>query len=569
MQIVEISLSQDETFVRKHKLKFIVILALTAIIAILIRISFSAVDSSSRKDVLLTSSILENDQQHNNNNNSIQNSDFYWPEEQIRKGNPSLSLHGVRYLLDRIDKGAKCLDGTSALANVFRGAEPRAKAIVFFQEGGGWCTSMFSCFWRAATHWGTGNAFHHPPIVKPFSGPTFLSRDCAENPIFCNFDLVHLRYCDGNMHSSDVQHPVEVPEAIRKDRLDANFTKLYFRGKRIREAALDFTAKYAIREGITEIMYSGESAGGWSALLNADRDFTRLLKHHPRITKIVAVPADTLFPVDLQTVSGDKTRPLLMAIRATIQVSKNTILEQVSQKCVDDLKNKFKNDRTSMNFSSNNNFNFDPTLPDDHELNVRFKCLFPKFLLNYSNVPTFFLGSLSDEFVGNNIAIGHASPDYSFFIRRSSALFALGQPICGIGRRPFRYCSQDQMNPFLNLQNEVFEGIVRNAKALRRKGNGAILISCFRHVGLLSREFRGTRVDGISSSDALWKWWNEMVPKNNVEEVNRRLNNAVHEDYYNNIYQNPSNNIDCLRNSNRSLNAFPENWECNPSCNPR
>ena len=55
-----------------------------------------------------------------------------------------------------------------------------------------------------------------------------MSDDCTANPDFCNFNRVHMPYCDGNSFSGN-----------RDDAVVVNGKPLYFRGRRVMDAVLE------------------------------------------------------------------------------------------------------------------------------------------------------------------------------------------------------------------------------------------------------------------------------------------------------------------------------------------
>jgi len=144
------------------------------------------------------------------------------------------------------------VDGSSA-GYYFRPGTETGKYQIYF-EGGGWCYSKEDCLGRSNTTLGSSVNW---PATKLVGG--LLSPNCTVNPEFCNWNLVHLAYCDGNSFSGNTDEPLVVEGK-----------PLYFRGRRILDAVLrDITTNQGFISA-TEVMLTGCSAGGLSTYLHAD-----------------------------------------------------------------------------------------------------------------------------------------------------------------------------------------------------------------------------------------------------------------------------------------------------------
>ena len=76
---------------------------------------------------------------------------------------------------------------------------------------------------------------------------------------YCNFNRVHMAYCDGNSFSGNAADPITV-----------NGKQIYFRGKRIIDAILQtLTEKYNFDAAET-VLLTGCSAGGLATYLHTD-----------------------------------------------------------------------------------------------------------------------------------------------------------------------------------------------------------------------------------------------------------------------------------------------------------
>eukprot|EP00656_Telonema_subtile_P016622 TRINITY_DN18798_c0_g1_i2.p1 TRINITY_DN18798_c0_g1~~TRINITY_DN18798_c0_g1_i2.p1 ORF type:complete len:275 (+),score=58.94 TRINITY_DN18798_c0_g1_i2:95-919(+) len=154
--------------------------------------------------------------------------------------------------------GAVCLDGSPG-AFFF---SPAANASntnnwqIYFQ-GGGWCYEEQDCWNRTKTKYGSSSWLTDGVSTSVLGG--LLSADCAVNPDFCNYNRVHMLYCDGNSFSGNRDQPVMV-----------NDEPIYFRGKRIMDAVLKTLVRDHGLADAENVLLTGCSAGGLSTYLHAD-----------------------------------------------------------------------------------------------------------------------------------------------------------------------------------------------------------------------------------------------------------------------------------------------------------
>lgn len=107
---------------------------------------------------------------------------------------------------------------------------------------------------------------------------------------------MHINYCDGDSFAGDRAEP-----------LVFNGSKVFFRGKRIREAVLDTLFGDPARFGVadaTEVLLGGCSAGGVSTYLHADQVRARVAAGAPQLTKYKAIGLSGVFPVTTPTIDG-------------------------------------------------------------------------------------------------------------------------------------------------------------------------------------------------------------------------------------------------------------------------
>lgn len=118
-------------------------------------------------------------------------------------------------------------------------------------------------------------------------GGGLLTNDPATNPVAWDWNKVEIAYCDGNSFAGDnttVTHVAYGPE--RKA------LPLYFRGKRILRAAVDFLKRaHGLGGPRTQLLLGGDSAGGVATFWHAD--FLR--QALPPTAAVLAVPDSGFF----------------------------------------------------------------------------------------------------------------------------------------------------------------------------------------------------------------------------------------------------------------------------------
>ncbi|VVA22629.1 PREDICTED: pectin acetylesterase [Prunus dulcis] len=182
--------------------------------------------------------------------------------------------------------GAVCLDGSLPGYHYQKGFGSGANSWVLYIEGGGWCNTIESCFWRREIHLGSskhmGHRVHFTGILSPHQ---------AQNPEFFNWNRVKVQYCDG---ASLAGHP---------DNELRNGTRLFFRGQLIWEALMDKFFSLGLSKA-KQALLAGCSAGGLAALIRCD-EFRGLLPknglrkslHKDCIAR--EEPAECLFPKEI------------------------------------------------------------------------------------------------------------------------------------------------------------------------------------------------------------------------------------------------------------------------------
>eukprot|EP00928_Gymnodinium_smaydae_P072109 TRINITY_DN55529_c0_g1_i1.p1 TRINITY_DN55529_c0_g1~~TRINITY_DN55529_c0_g1_i1.p1 ORF type:complete len:433 (-),score=28.61 TRINITY_DN55529_c0_g1_i1:91-1389(-) len=151
---------------------------------------------------------------------------------------------------------AKCLDGTAPVVYIRRGG---SKRWLIFLEGWGMCYSLEDCLSRS--HTSHGSTKHEDDLYQGFMdlavhGP-FFSANEELNPLLHDFNWVFVRYCDGGYFAGDRKEPVVVGDR-----------KLWFRGRYIREAVVDYLRSWHGMDDATDVIVSGCSSGGVTTLFS-------------------------------------------------------------------------------------------------------------------------------------------------------------------------------------------------------------------------------------------------------------------------------------------------------------
>ena len=152
---------------------------------------------------------------------------------------------------EAVQEGAVCLDGTPP--GYYIDTTPLKRWIIHL-EGGGWCYNEDDCYERSFTNLGSSTKW---PLQLELEG--FLSNDSDANPVFANYSVVFIPYCDGASFSGNKTDPITI-----KGR------NLYFRGHGVLSAVIDALLD---KEGLKEaeaVILTGCSAGGLATYLHLD-----------------------------------------------------------------------------------------------------------------------------------------------------------------------------------------------------------------------------------------------------------------------------------------------------------
>jgi len=218
--------------------------------------------------------------------------------------------------------GARCLDGTPVrywiqqspplTSNHSISLQNRTKWVIHFM-GGGWCFDVASCTVRAfqyRCYMGssdpkcfdreTGNDIPGkkfapvmdladiPSILGARWGGGLMINDPLRNPFTYDWNKVELHYCDGGSFTGNNETVTRVDFNGSKD------LPLYFRGQRNFDAVMTHLVRTYGLGDATDIILSGDSAGGMAVFLHADHLQTFLPS-----SRVVAVPDSGFFFADL------------------------------------------------------------------------------------------------------------------------------------------------------------------------------------------------------------------------------------------------------------------------------
>eukprot|EP00659_Diplonema_papillatum_P001600 gene1600-2388_t len=170
----------------------------------------------------------------------------------------AVSVMNLTLMTEEVADGAMCIDGSPAAFYFRPGSGADVNHWVIYFEGGGWCYDPADCYYRSTTHDGSSSTY---PPQQTLTGTVggMMSANCSVNPDLCKYNYVYLKYCDGNSFSGNSAEP-----------LIYNNTKLWFRGKRIIDAALNRLVRDFNAGAAEKILLTGCSAGGLATYLHVD-----------------------------------------------------------------------------------------------------------------------------------------------------------------------------------------------------------------------------------------------------------------------------------------------------------
>ena len=180
-------------------------------------------------------------------------------------------------LLSEFDASAVCLDGSPGGLYVTRATGADADRWVFWFLGGGWSFTPDDAAVRATGRLGSSKSW---APTATFGG--ILNEDPAVNPDFAGWSTAVFNYCCGSSYTSAQPKPVPY---------NATFS-LHHRGRAMLDASLEALAARAGLAAASDVVVTGSSAGGLSALLHVDYIANAL-----PAANVVAMPDAGMFPM--------------------------------------------------------------------------------------------------------------------------------------------------------------------------------------------------------------------------------------------------------------------------------
>ena len=340
--------------------------------------------------------------------------------------------------------GAVCLDGTDAGFYFSKATDDSKKnSWQLYFQGGGWCYDAEDCHQRSKTTLGSSKSW-----AKTSSMGGIMSGDCTVNPDYCNFNRVHMAYCDGNSFAGDATDPISV-----------NGEEIYFRGRRIIDAVIQtLTEKYDFGSA-TEVLLTGCSAGGLATYLHTDYVQTLMPSG---VTKYAASAISGFFllhpTVAKLPVYPEQMENIFNISNATGGVNADCIAAQA---------------------------------PAD-----KWKCNFAEFSYAYTKAPTFPLNSALDSWQTVCIYTAEPVPDFpkQTGTENGDCVNTHGWAACA---KDPETCNSTQMSA-MNTYIDDFETKMNSTTTFSKAGNGAFIHSCHTHCEAQSGSWNSFKINGVS-----------------------------------------------------------------------
>ena len=156
------------------------------------------------------------------------------------------------------DPGQRCMDGTPSGYYFHKGKGDGAKKWVLTLQGGGECVKKSSCDIKAKSALGSSHYFPKTYAFFSEAADHFSDASCKGNPVLCDYNQVFLPYCSQDLWSGT------------KTDADATTYGYLFSGHLIFSAVLDALDAAEGMTDATEIVLTGDSAGGFGVYNNVD-----------------------------------------------------------------------------------------------------------------------------------------------------------------------------------------------------------------------------------------------------------------------------------------------------------
>eukprot|EP01060_Flectonema_neradi_P034117 TRINITY_DN5893_c6_g1_i1.p1 TRINITY_DN5893_c6_g1~~TRINITY_DN5893_c6_g1_i1.p1 ORF type:complete len:451 (+),score=83.72 TRINITY_DN5893_c6_g1_i1:53-1354(+) len=364
---------------------------------------------------------------------------------------------------DSVASGAVCIDGTPS-GYYFQPAanlDQNANNWQIYFQGGGWCYDTRDCWERSKGSLGSSKSW-----ANTSSMGGIMSSDCETNPDFCNFNRVHIPYCDGNSFSGNRDDPIEY-EGVQ----------LHFRGKRIIDEVLKtLSAKYKLQDA-ENVLLTGCSAGGLATYLHTNYVGDWFHTNAKNLKRFKAASISGFF-LDHTTIENQPVYPTEM--KNIFELSNAT--HGVNSDCIAAMQ------------------------PAD-----QWKCNFAQFSYQHIRYPIMALNSALDSWQTNCIYTSVLPPNFPNQTGTENGLCAAITSYQNCTSDPEK-CNSTQM-VVMNKYIQDFEAIMTkdSSATYNKPGNGAFIHSCHTHCEAQSdAAWNQFTVNGMSMRLATMKWWESL-----------------------------------------------------------
>ena len=340
--------------------------------------------------------------------------------------------------------GALCLDGTRPAYWIKRTNSTKWAIQI---QGGGWCYNELDCFGRSGTHHGSIKYLTHTMNEEGVS-----TLDPSRNPLFYDWNQVLFAYCDGASFTGDREDPIEVQGK-----------KIYFRGFRILKALVKNLLDVQGMSKATDVLLTGCSAGGLSTFLHADHVHNML----PAGVTFKAAPMSGYF-LNHANDEGITVYP-------------------------DEMKKVFEMHQASAGLPA--------ACLGSRPQTLSWTCLFASEVYPFVQSPIFVINSMYDSW--SMMCIFDAEPVQPGRMDNGNCTAIAAWNDCLSQRQ----CTVQQIQHITDTWGNVFSSSISSSVTFTKNGNGAFLFSCYIHCGECGNGYTSFRINGLSVSQTLTKWY--------------------------------------------------------------
>ena len=382
--------------------------------------------------------------------------------------------------------GAKCLDGSPPAlymkaANTTADPSAANKWVLFF-KGGGWCYDETACYKRSKGIMGSSLQLNATQPKFGYGGGGPVGADPRENPSFAHFNRVIVWYCDGGSFTGDLTEPIVI-----------NGSKVWFRGRRNRDAVLGYLREEHGLGAATDVLVSGGSAGGLSAYIHADYIRSTLLPVN------TSTPSDTTPFLASTSFSASTTRLNTAARNATLKfraapvsgffLNHRTMTGEAKHEA--DMRYVF----NMMNSSGGVNRACAAAYSPVGE---EWRCIFANESWSYSATPTFPINSAIDAYQLSDILEFNGS--------RYCAGLNVGVPV--VPGPQMSNCSTQELAVVARYEKDFLHDL-QSSPAFSRAGSGGFIESCVEHCLGMAAGWCAVSDphSGVTIQQAVSAWW--------------------------------------------------------------